>query len=49
MIDLSNINNFERKVSFSTENSFLNNKELSIVNNIKKISNTTTKFNLLKK
>lgn len=49
MIDLSNINNFERKVSFSTENSFLKNKELSIVNNIKKISNTTTKFNLLKK
>lgn len=49
MIDLNNISNFERKVSFSTENSFLKNKELSIVNNIKKISNTTTKFNLLKK
>lgn len=36
MIDLNNISNFERKVSFSTKRDFFNNDNLTITKNIKK-------------
>ncbi|WP_337233902.1 hypothetical protein [Proteus terrae] len=49
MIDLNNISNFERKVSFSTKRDFFNNDNLTITKNIKKISNTEIEFNLVKK
>lgn len=49
MINLNGLDNFDKRISFSTKRVFFDNDKLIIAKNIKSISNTTTKFNFVKK
>ncbi|WP_066751089.1 hypothetical protein [Proteus myxofaciens] len=48
-MSVNNINGFSGRISFSTKNSFFDRDKLTIVNNIKNISNTNVKFNFVSK
>lgn len=49
MIDVNGLGGFDKRISFSTKRVVFDNDKLTIAKNIKKISNTTTKFNFVKK
>lgn len=49
MINLNGLDNFDKRISFSTKRVVFDNDKLIIAKNIKSISNTTTKFNFVKK
>ncbi|HEK1718875.1 TPA: hypothetical protein SMT55_000018 [Proteus mirabilis] len=49
MTGVNGLNGFDKRVSFSTRCVVFDNDKLTIAKNIKNISNTTTKFNFVKK
>ncbi|QKJ49990.1 hypothetical protein G9394_18365 [Proteus vulgaris] len=49
MMNLNGLDGFDKRISFSTKRVVFDNDKLTIAKNIKSISNTTTKFNFVKK